>query len=149
MAGRAKRMRQYYAAILNGLLEDTPVSTDVPFQDLSTEFKSLLFYGSGDRAITVQASAERKISKPFEGLVAQMQRLYETSESEFTGNACAIPRSASLRNVPGCTTPSGGVRRDNLRCGRTPIQYQPVLRLSNLGGWEALTTCGAHRRQRR
>jgi excinuclease ABC subunit A len=29
-------------------------------------------------------SAERKISKPFEGLVAQMQRLFETSESEFT-----------------------------------------------------------------
>ena len=79
-----KRMRHYYGSILRGLLEDTPMPVDVPFKDLPIDFKSLLFFGSGDRAITVQISAERKISKPFEGLVAQMQRLFETSESEFT-----------------------------------------------------------------
>ncbi len=101
-----KRMRQYYAAILSGLLEDTPVPTDVLFRDLPAEFKSLLFYGSGDRAISVQASAERKISKPFEGLVAQMQRLFETSESEFTRKrlrafqgrrVCGVCQGARLR----------------------------------------------------
>jgi excinuclease ABC subunit A len=79
-----KRMRQYYTAILNGLIEDTPVPLDVPFRDLPAHFKSLLFFGSGDRPISVQVSAERKVSKPFEGLVAQMQRLFDTSESEFT-----------------------------------------------------------------
>jgi excinuclease ABC subunit A len=79
-----KRMRQYYAAILNGLIEDTPAPMDVPFKDLPEHFKSLLFFGSGDRAISVQVSAERKILKPFEGLVAQMQRLSDNSESEFT-----------------------------------------------------------------
>ncbi len=79
-----KRMRLYYGAILEALRTDTPVPDDVPFRDLPTKFKSLLFDGSGDRGITVQTSAERKVTKPFEGLVAQMERLFETSESEFT-----------------------------------------------------------------
>jgi excinuclease ABC subunit A len=101
-----KRMRQYYGAILNGLIEDTPVPVDVPFKDLPAHFKTLLFSGSGDRAINVQISAERKISKPFEGLVAQMQRLFETSESEFTKKrlrafqgrrVCGVCNGARLR----------------------------------------------------
>jgi excinuclease ABC subunit A len=101
-----RRMRQYYAAILNGLLEDTPVPTDTPFRDLPAEFKALLFFGSGDREITVKVSAERRISKPFEGLVAQMQRLFETSESEFTRKrlrafqgrqTCGVCHGARLR----------------------------------------------------
>jgi len=79
-----KRMRLYYGAILEALRNDTPVSDDVPFRDLPQKFKSLLFEGSGDRGVTVQTSAERKVTKPFEGLVAQMERLFETSESEFT-----------------------------------------------------------------
>jgi excinuclease ABC subunit A len=79
-----KRMRQYYAAILNGLIEDTTAPMNVPFKDLSEHFKSLLFFGSGDRDISIQVSAERKVLKPFDGLVAQMQRLFDNSESEFT-----------------------------------------------------------------
>ena len=49
-----KRMRQYYGAILQGLLEDTPVAVDLPFKDLPAHFRSLLLFGSGDRAINVK-----------------------------------------------------------------------------------------------
>lgn len=79
-----KRMRVYYGAILQGLLADTPVQTDVAFKDLPDRFKTLLLAGSGDRGITVQVSAEKRVTKVFEGIVAQMERLMETSESEFT-----------------------------------------------------------------
>jgi excinuclease ABC subunit A len=79
-----KRMRQYYGAILDALLADTPVPTDVPFKDLPETFRRTLFYGTGDRAISVQTSAEKKTTRPFEGLVAQMEKLFESSESEFT-----------------------------------------------------------------
>jgi len=101
-----KRMRQYYGWILEGLCADTPVKMNVPFSDLPENFRSLLFYGTGDRALTVQVSAEKKISKPFEGLIAQMQRLYESSESEFTKKRlrgfqgrqlCAVCQGARLR----------------------------------------------------
>ncbi len=101
-----KRMRAYYAAVLEGLLADTPVSQSVPFEDLPESFRDLITQGSGDRAITVSTGAGRKVSKPFEGLVAQMERLYESSQSEFTKKrlrafqgrrTCATCRGARLR----------------------------------------------------
>ncbi len=79
-----KRMRQYYGAILEALVADTPAPRDVPFKDLPENFRTVLFYGTGGREVTFQSSAEKKVTRPFEGLVAQMQKLFESSESEFT-----------------------------------------------------------------
>ncbi len=79
-----KRMRQFYAAILDALVAETKVRTDMPFKDLPERFKDLLFYGSGEKEITVQTTAEKKTTKPFDGLVAQMDKLFHSSESEFT-----------------------------------------------------------------
>ena len=53
------------------------------------EFKQALIHGTGDRAIAMKFGANGKIEKaarPFEGLIPQMQRLYEETESEFTRN---------------------------------------------------------------
>ncbi len=119
-----KRMRLYYGAILEALRTDTPVSDDVPFRDLPQRFKSLLFGGSGDRGITVQTSAERKVTKPFEGLVAQMERLFETSESEFTRKrlrafqsrrVCRVCQGARLRpEILAVTIPVSDGREINI-----------------------------------
>jgi excinuclease ABC subunit A len=79
-----KRMRQFYGAILDGLIALHPVRTDVPFAELPAAFRDLLIHGSGDREITVQTAAGKTTTKPFEGLIAQMERLFESSESEFT-----------------------------------------------------------------
>ena len=43
----------------------------------------MAFGGNSDKS---RARGEKKITKPFEGLVPQMQRLYEQTESEFTRN---------------------------------------------------------------
>jgi excinuclease ABC subunit A len=56
-----------------------------PFEDLSEEFKEALFEGSGDTAIeSGLKTGKRKISKPYEGLIHQASRLWETSDSQFT-----------------------------------------------------------------
>ncbi|PTX93334.1 excinuclease ABC subunit UvrA [Spartobacteria bacterium LR76] len=119
-----KRMRLYYGAILEALRTDTPVPEDVPFRDLPQKFKSLLFEGSGERGVTVQTSAERKVTKPFEGLVAQMERLFETSESEFTRKrlrafqsrrVCRICQGARLRpEILAVTIPISDGREINI-----------------------------------
>ena len=97
-----KRMRGYYAAVLDMLLKDTPVPLNVAWQDLSQSFRDLVLYGSGDRAI----GAGTRTPKPFEGLVGQMERLYESSKSEFTKKrlrvfqgrrVCATCHGARLR----------------------------------------------------
>jgi excinuclease ABC subunit A len=61
------------------------VDDSVPFKELSAEFRQVMFYGTGDRAIPFKVGVGGKmVEKPFEGLVPQMERLLEKSESEFT-----------------------------------------------------------------
>lgn len=101
-----KRMRQYYGSLLETILADAPAPVDVAFRDLPDSFKKLLFEGSGGRELTFQTTPEKKTAKAFEGLIAQMQRLFETSESEATKKrlrtfqsrqTCAVCQGARLR----------------------------------------------------
>ena len=79
-----KRMKQFYGAVLESLLAVHPVPKDIPFKELPEEFINLVFHGSGQEPIPMKTGPDRVVSKPFEGLVVQMQRLFESSQSEFT-----------------------------------------------------------------
>jgi len=90
-----KRMRVYYRHLQNALIKHFEVNEDVPFADLPEVFKAALYFGTNGEPIEMhfggnsdksRAGGEKKITKPFEGLVPQMQRLYEQTESEFTRN---------------------------------------------------------------
>ncbi|HVE15504.1 MAG TPA: excinuclease ABC subunit UvrA, partial [Chthoniobacterales bacterium] len=82
-----KRMRQYYAALLEGLVREYRVADDVPFKELPSKFTEALFHGTHEHAIPLKVGVGGKIvEKAFEGLVPQMERLLEKSESEFTKN---------------------------------------------------------------
>jgi excinuclease ABC subunit A len=85
----SKRMVQYYGGLLHSLARAFRVPLDVPFDELPDAFKDALCFGTGDRAIEItwgKDAKQTKAVKPFEGLVPQMQRLYEQTESEFTRN---------------------------------------------------------------
>jgi excinuclease ABC subunit A len=83
-----KRMRAYYRHLQTALVKHFHVDEGVPFRDLPEQFKQALYFGTNATRITMSFSenGERKIAKPFEGLVPQMQRLYEQTQSEFTRN---------------------------------------------------------------
>jgi excinuclease ABC subunit A len=83
-----KRMRAYYRHLQGALVKHFHVDEDVPFADLPDEFKTALYFGTNGRPIEMNfgGNGEKKVRKPFEGLVPQMQRLYEQTESEFTRN---------------------------------------------------------------
>jgi excinuclease ABC subunit A len=83
-----KRMRAYYRHLQGALVKHFQVDEDVPFADLPKEFKTALYFGTNGQPIEMNfgGNGEKKIRKPFEGLVPQMQRLYEQTESEFTRN---------------------------------------------------------------
>jgi excinuclease ABC subunit A len=90
-----KRMRAYYRHLQGALVKHFHVDEDVPFADLPDDFKTALYFGTNGEPIEMnaggnsdksRAGGEKKIEKPFEGLVPQMQRLYEQTESEFTRN---------------------------------------------------------------
>lgn len=79
-----KRMKAYYSAQLEALTADTPAPLEKPWRDLPEDFRQLLLHGSGGRKITMTLGAARAVAKPFEGLLAHLEHLYATSQSEFT-----------------------------------------------------------------
>ena len=84
-----KPMQAYYRSLQSALVKHFAVDDCIPFADLPETFKKALYYGTGDEPIQMNAGANGKSAKtarPFEGLVPQMERLYEETESEFTRN---------------------------------------------------------------
>jgi excinuclease ABC subunit A len=83
-----KRMQAYYRHLQKALVKHFHVDEDVPFRDLPAQFKQALYFGTNGTPIEIGFSddGEQKVAKPFEGLVPQMQRLYEQTQSEFTRN---------------------------------------------------------------
>ena len=90
-----RRMQAYYRHLQKALVKHFHVNEDVPFGDLPEQFKQALYFGTNGTPIETnldnnsdksRAGGERKAAKPFEGLVPQMQRLYEQTQSEFTRN---------------------------------------------------------------
>jgi len=83
-----KRMQAYYRHLQKALVKHFHVDEDVPFSELPEEFKQALYFGTNGAPIELNFSdnGEAKVAKPFEGLVPQMQRLYEQTQSEFTRN---------------------------------------------------------------
>jgi len=90
-----RRMQVYYRHLQKALVKHFHVNEDVPFGDLPEQFKQALYFGTNGTPIEMnfdsnsdksRAGGEQKAVKPFEGLVPQMQRLYEQTQSEFTRN---------------------------------------------------------------
>ena len=102
-----KRMQAYYKKLQGALVKHFRVDEEVPFTDLPDNFKSALYFGTGETPIEIKVGSNgERVSKPFEGLVPQMQRLYEETESEFSRNRirsfmtrepCKVCRGARLR----------------------------------------------------
>jgi excinuclease ABC subunit A len=83
-----KRMQAYYRHLQKALVRHFHVDEDVPFSDLPEQFKQALYFGTDGTPIEMSFSenGQQKVAKPFEGLLPQMQRLYEETQSEFTRN---------------------------------------------------------------
>src|SRR6202521_3564848 len=101
-----KPMQAYYRHLHGALGKQFHVDEDLPFADLPNEFKDALYFGTNGEPIEMNfgGNGEKRVAKPFEGLVPQMQRLYEETESEFTRNRIR----AFMTRVP-CKT-CGGAR---------------------------------------
>src|SRR5881275_3359842 len=86
-----KRMQAYYRHLQKALVKHFHIDENVPFSELPDQFKQVLYFGTNGRPIEMDLSNNGpadvgKVAKLFEGLVPQMQRLYEQTESEFTRN---------------------------------------------------------------
>ncbi len=120
----SKRMQHFYGGILRALAARYHASLDAPYADLPEEFKQALCFGTGDEPIHMQwgeGAKETSVDRPFEGLVAQMQRLFEDTESELTRNRlrqymsrreCSVCHGARLRPEILAVTVTGLLPKD-------------------------------------
>ena len=104
-----RRLVMYYKMLLRGLAKHFGVDMEVPFKDLPENVQKALLHGTGDNKIEFtywRKGAWRKMSKPFEGVVPNLERLYEETDSEFTrtrlqqfmvGMLCPDCKGARLR----------------------------------------------------
>ncbi|MBA4148415.1 MAG: excinuclease ABC subunit UvrA [Verrucomicrobia bacterium] len=84
-----KRMITYYKALLRGVTAHFGQSMETPYKDLPEEVQTALMHGTGEAEVEFafwRAGKMSKTSKPFEGVIPNMERLYAESESEFTRN---------------------------------------------------------------
>jgi excinuclease ABC subunit A len=106
-----KRLLAYYQHLQKALVKHFHVDEDMPFSELPEQFKQALYFGTNGTPTEMDFSdngpaAAGKVAKPLEGLVPQMQRLYEQTQSEFTRNRirsfmtyepCKVCNGASLK----------------------------------------------------
>ncbi len=104
-------MRVYYAALLKALAAHFGVSVDTPFQQTPEAFQRAVLFGTGEEPVTlrtIQGEGRGKkqvtVAKPFEGVLPQMQNLFETTKSELTRQRLRAYQSP--RPCPAC----GGAR---------------------------------------
>ena len=84
-----KRLIIYYKAMLRSVAAHFNISTETPYKDLPDNFKRVLLNGSGADEIEFKFWRGGKVSsitRPFEGVLPNLERLATDSESEFTRN---------------------------------------------------------------
>jgi len=84
-----KRLIIYYKAMLRSIAAHFNVSTETPYKDLPEDFKKVLLNGSGEDDIEFKfwrAGKVSSITRPFEGVLPNLERLANDSESEFIRN---------------------------------------------------------------
>ncbi|MEQ1862658.1 MAG: excinuclease ABC subunit UvrA [Chthoniobacteraceae bacterium] len=86
-AKAAKRMQQYYVGILESLCRAFKADKNKPWQELPEKFRDAAIFGTGEREIEMtwgEDSRRTTTTKPFEGVIAALQHLYETTDSELS-----------------------------------------------------------------
>ncbi|OYW30081.1 MAG: excinuclease ABC subunit A, partial [Chthoniobacter sp. 12-60-6] len=102
---RHPKVKMIFNQGIEALARHFGAAMDVPFQDLPQDFKHALFHGTGAAPITTgwkKTDNKRSVAKPFEGLLPEIARLYQSAESDVL--RAALTR---LMNAQPCATCKG------------------------------------------
>jgi excinuclease ABC subunit A len=84
-----KKMVPYYKAMLRSVARHFDQNMETPWRDLPEAFRRVVLYGSGDTDVLfhfARAGRVSQVTRPFEGVIPNLERLNQESESEFTRN---------------------------------------------------------------
>jgi excinuclease ABC subunit A len=86
-AKAAKRMQQYYGGIIESLCRAYKADAKKPWEQLPEKFREAMLFGTGEREIEMHWGEDSKrtaTTKPYEGVIAALQHLYDTTDSELS-----------------------------------------------------------------
>ena len=111
-----RRMIIHHKKVLRGVAKHFGIDINAPVETLPESFMKMLIYGSGDEIVSFsmyRGGKQVKTEKPFEGVLPNLVRRYEETESEYTRQRlrgftsrqeCRDCRGARLRpEVLACT----------------------------------------------
>jgi excinuclease ABC subunit A len=108
-AKASKSLQPFYEGVLRSLCRAFRQKMDTPWRELPEAFQKAVMHGTGEREIELswgEGSRREAVKKPFEGVVAQMEHLYTTTESELSRQriraymsrqTCGVCKGARLR----------------------------------------------------
>jgi len=113
-----RRLIIYYKMLLRGLAKHYKIDLETPWKDLPEKARQEILHGTTDEIEFTywRKGAWRKLPKVFEGVIPNLERLYEESESEFTktrlqqymvGMPCPDCQGARLRKESLAVTIAG------------------------------------------
>ncbi len=81
-----RRLIIYYKMLLRGLAKHYKVDLEMPWKDLPAKVQTELLQGASEEIEFTywRKGAWRKMSKKFEGVIPNLERLYQETDSEFT-----------------------------------------------------------------
>jgi len=101
---RTRHEHSYYMQLLESAAGTFGFDLGTPWRDLSREARDVVLHGSGDRQFDVtyrnRRGQKRVYQTRFEGVVPNLERRYETTESDYVRQE--IERYMSTRPCPRC-----------------------------------------------
>ena len=82
-----RRMIIYYNHVIKAVASHYDPPLDVPWEELPEEFREVMLHGSGEEEIKFafwRAAKKNPKPKPFEGVIPNLERLLQETDSEFT-----------------------------------------------------------------
>jgi len=138
-----RRLLIYYKGLLRALSEHYKFSLDVPFKDINPAIRTILLHGSGEEDVQFgfwRGGAWRKYNKPFEGIIPNLMRRYQETDSDFvrqrlrehmSRQSCPECKGARLKpEVAACTIEGKSIVDVTVMSVRNALEFFSGLKLT-------------------
>ena len=136
--GGGRRTAIYFKGLLRAVARHCHVEMETPYNELPEAVRQVLLYGSGEEEIEFgfwRGGAYHKYSKPFEGVIPNLKRRYDQTDSDYMRQKL----SGFMSRQP-CTGCRGArLRPEALACTVGGLSIVDVTRLSIVRAVEFLS----------
>ena len=119
----------YYKKLIKAIAGHYKIDTAIPYEDLPGDFKQILIHGSGDEIVPFKYYRGSRLittKKPFEGVIPNLARRYEETESEYTRQR--LRSCTSRQTCPACE--GARLRPESLACTVRDASITDLTRMS-------------------